>query len=1096
MTNKEKPAKCPRLLWGYAFGVTLSFAMVLVFSGAAPRLSVASLPSLGDFDDHSEDIIIFPAEAFGRAGVKPKQSTFIAKYEKYFEDNPASFEPLEEYPANYFWRRYERSAGLLDLAFKSHKSGIVSNAGCTASIIAKTYLLTANHCIDQAGYDLAGVEFHIGFLNEDGAGRRFPVSKTPIEFSKQLDYAVLEVDFGTELAGGDISQGMKAVPTPLGEYERPEIEPVRLSNYTPDENERLFIVHHPMKEPMVVTSHTCLSLTNPDDVAEAPTGTNENVDWGNRPQMSIRHLCDTLIGSSGAPVMTLDRNAVVAIHTDGTTARKATRRNANRATRIDRIAEFSRQTDTKIIAQLIEPKPLTSGEREAMLRFVGQSQRAYDNGDYSLAMRLAFASLENLDEETINSIDAREAFSALFRSMQKNSLIADRKAHDSGIWQVVLSPDQKKYVTAASDGTVKIWDSSNGVLDRTLIGHTSIVHGVSFFPDGQRLATVSGDNTVRVWDTISGVLLHTLSQDILQDPWSVDVSPDGEKLVVGTVGKTLVFSTATFEPLIDVNNEDYRDAYRVRYSPDGMQFIAAHGNGEAVVREALTGVETVRLTTDASALSEAVYSTDATRIFTAGANGMISIWDAKSGTLQRQFRAHASEIFSLEYLASTTTDLLVSASSDRTLKIWNASTTSNIASFSGHSGIVTSAAFYGEKDSQVISSSTDGTVKIWQTQNSGEFYPIPDTGSAFRTLLAPDGDKAVFIFDRTDIQICNWKTVACFLIDVGTVAMPLVDLSADGAKALFLDVATESISAWNTENGKLLFSMPLLESDEDTEIKVGNFFSERSPMPRIENAAARLASHGESIEWSPDERYFAFGDGFGEVAVFDLHSGKLIAEIDWYDSVERQGLGALDWSSNSSVLAIAPGQGPIALLEFDAKGSGKVSSLPEISDIAALSWSPVDDSLVAISRRNTIHIYDAKFQSLITRTYSENVSRPIISWSPNGELIAVHDLRKTLIFDPKTGNVIGEYEYPETAKDQKIIKTGEIASVLSTGVRLEKAIVDGPTLLNRARDIISPVTVRNSKGEIIFSVEDCRQYDIPFKACERVETEDMLFSVR
>ena len=91
---------------------------------------------------------------------------------------------------------------------------------------------------------------------------QYSVELKPVEASKDLDYAILRVDGRP----GD------------------EWGPIALSTETPSALTSLFIVHHPGGYPQYVTQGRC-QTSNP-----ALDG------------HDILHVCDTLPGSSGAPI--------------------------------------------------------------------------------------------------------------------------------------------------------------------------------------------------------------------------------------------------------------------------------------------------------------------------------------------------------------------------------------------------------------------------------------------------------------------------------------------------------------------------------------------------------------------------------------------------------------------------------------------------------------------------------------------------------------------------------------------------------------------------------------------------------------------------
>ncbi len=62
-----------------------------------------------------------------------------------------------------------------------------------------------------------------------------------------------------------------------------------------------------------------------------------------------------------------------------------------------------------------------------------------------------------------------------------------------------FSPDGKLLVCGNGRGTIQVWDTTNGNLVNTLVGHGDIVKSVAFSPDGKAIASASSDGTVRIW---------------------------------------------------------------------------------------------------------------------------------------------------------------------------------------------------------------------------------------------------------------------------------------------------------------------------------------------------------------------------------------------------------------------------------------------------------------------------------------------------------------------------------------------------------------------------------------------------------------------
>ena len=113
----------------------------------------------------------------------------------------------------------------------------------------------------------------------------------------------------------------------------------------------------------------------------------------------------------------------------------------------------------------------------------------------------------------------------------------DKGAWRHSLWNVAFSPDGQRLASAASDGTMKIWDAATGKENRTLNGHSNYVTCVTFSPDGRRIAS-GGDDAVRLWDAVTGQETLTLEEPA-SAVTSVAFSRDGQRLAAARFDGTV-----------------------------------------------------------------------------------------------------------------------------------------------------------------------------------------------------------------------------------------------------------------------------------------------------------------------------------------------------------------------------------------------------------------------------------------------------------------------------------------------------------------------------------------------------------------------------
>ncbi len=173
-------------------------------------------------------------------------------------------------------RRLAKPVGRLTLEYKKQPhSPKRKGAYCTASLISKNLIITNHHCVPGDG-NVQKALLTMGYLKprtRRGVAQ-YPVDLKPLEASKDLDYAILKVE-------GEPGTEWGAVP---------------LSTNTPKSRSTLFVIHHPGGYPQYITRGRCQTSSPAIDGDD------------------ILHLCDTLPGSSGAPIFDNSTRRVVGLH--------------------------------------------------------------------------------------------------------------------------------------------------------------------------------------------------------------------------------------------------------------------------------------------------------------------------------------------------------------------------------------------------------------------------------------------------------------------------------------------------------------------------------------------------------------------------------------------------------------------------------------------------------------------------------------------------------------------------------------------------------------------------------------------------------------
>ena len=102
------------------------------------------------------------------------------------------------------------------------------------------------------------------------------------------------------------------------------------------------------------------------------------------------------------------------------------------------------------------------------------------------------------------------------------------------------------------------------------------------------------------------------------------------------------------------------------------------------------------------------------RVMVAGdATGAIQVFDVNSRSILKTWKEHKQPVWATKF-SPTESTILMSASDDRTVRLWDLPGQESTVSFAGHQDYVRTAAFMpGQASSLLVSGSYDQTVKLW-----------------------------------------------------------------------------------------------------------------------------------------------------------------------------------------------------------------------------------------------------------------------------------------------------------------------------------------------------------------------------------------------
>jgi WD40 repeat protein len=205
-------------------------------------------------------------------------------------------------------------------------------------------------------------------------------------------------------------------------------------------------------------------------------------------------------------------------------------------------------------------------------------------------------------------------------------------------------------------------------------------------------------------------------------------------------------------------------------------------------------------------------STDGNWYVTGDAAGIVKHWDAKTGKLKCKCRGHDGAISSV---AAWKPDIVVSGSSDRTIKLWKFGDDSCISTLAGHANGVTCMLWVDGVNPLLITGSEDWSVKIWEVIVVEERKETTASTLCTGTITKAHRDtvkclcqvgypcKKLVTGTLKEIKVWSFKTLECLATLAGHEGwVNGLAYYGEPAKLLLSSSSDRTIRCWSIEDGE------------------------------------------------------------------------------------------------------------------------------------------------------------------------------------------------------------------------------------------------------------------------------------------------------
>ncbi|MBE9077385.1 hypothetical protein IQ241_08755 [Romeria aff. gracilis LEGE 07310] len=383
------------------------------------------------------------------------------------------------------------------------------------------------------------------------------------------------------------------------------------------------------------------------------------------------------------------------------------------------------------------------------------------------------------------------------------------RGHRGEVYAVAFSPQGHQLASSSGDGTLRLWNRDSGQCGRIFSGHSSWVRSVVFSPDGRTLASGSDDQTLKLWDCQTGHCLQTLTG---HGSWvrSVAFSPEGQTLASGSGDRTLKLWDYQTGRCLKTYSGHSDGVYSIAFSRDGAQLVSGSGDHTAKLWDRATGQCLKTLSGHCNQINAVALSPDGQTLACVSLDQTVKLWDAQSGNCFKTWQSHtdwafpvaiapAAQLSAAAHLESAD-NLLITGSSDRSIRLWNIETGKNFSTLQGHTDQVFSLSVSAASQ-RLASGGTDRTVRLWSLSSGQCLRTLQGHRDWVRTVaLSSDGSFLVSGSDDQTIRFWDVNTGQCLktLNDGGQVYS--IALSRD-ATTLASGSTDPTVRLWDVETG-------------------------------------------------------------------------------------------------------------------------------------------------------------------------------------------------------------------------------------------------------------------------------------------------------
>lgn len=589
-------------------------------------------------------------------------------------------------------------------------------------------------------------------------------------------------------------------------------------------------------------------------------------------------------------------------------------------------------------------------------------------------------------------------------------------------WFIESAPHMGQALSVSPDGrwlavgrgfTVAILDAVTGHVRQILPGGTGCALAVAFSPDGRLLVSAAKDGSIRVWDAQRGALLL----DAETEPaWAMTLafSPDSSTLLSASdSGPVRVWDMPRCE-LIRAVGGQVSWFYAAAFSPAGDLFAAALANGSVRVWDARSGATVATIAAPIGPYPCLCFSADGALVFTPSSDDRISAWDARRGDLRMVLSApqarpsspprspedepgqhdpQSAKLAPFMAVASSPDGAWISAASSSGVVIWDARREGRATLVEGSRDACSIA--FSPSSNELYFTRSDGSIGAASSLSGRLLRRLrKHARTVDSAVFSPSGDTIASASSGGSIRVWDARRGDLLHTLDGPAAMGTSIVFSLSGDTLAVVMADGSVRMWDARRGDLAHTLhepghdivALAFSPDGDSLASGAIDGSiglwdtagKGVVRRLQGGQARVSS----LAFAPSGHALAAADVEGAIRLWDPRSLAPLGALAGHDDAVH----SIAFLPDGEKLASASADGSIRLWDLRTLEATHVV-VSRGGPVHSVSFSPEGDKLASAYADGTVRLWDAQQGELLEVLEGHTASVSSASFSLDGEML-------------------------------------------------------------------------------------------------------------